>query len=44
MCTRVAKSDIDDWGKLKRVIECVQCTIYDVMIIEEKYKKKHLRG
>ena len=33
LCTRVAKSDEDDWIKLRRVIAYVQCTIDDVRII-----------
>ena len=34
LCTRVDKSDVDDWGKLRRVIAYVHCTINDVRIIE----------
>ena len=33
LCTRITKSDIDDWGKLKRVIAYIKCTIEDVRII-----------
>ena len=33
LCTRVSKSDDDDWKKLKRVIAYVQSTIDDVRII-----------
>ena len=33
LCTRVTKSDIDDWGKLKRVIAYIKSTIEDVRII-----------
>ena len=33
LCTRVDKSDVDDWGKLRRVIAYVHCTINDVRII-----------
>ena len=30
--TRVTKRDADDWGKLKRVIAFIKCTIDDVRI------------
>ena len=33
LCTRVSKSDEDDWIKLRRVIAFIQCTIEDVRII-----------
>ena len=33
LCTRVAKSDEDDWKKLRRVIAYVKCTIDDIRII-----------
>ena len=33
MCTRVSKSDEDDWTKLRRLIAFIQCTIDDVRII-----------
>ena len=33
LCTRVSKSDEDDWKKLRRVIAFVKPTINDVMII-----------
>ena len=33
LCTRVTKSDEDDWLKLRRVIAYVQCTINDTRII-----------
>ena len=33
LCTRVPKSDEDDWKKLRRVIDYVQATIDDVRII-----------
>ena len=33
LCTRVAKSDNDDWAKLRRVIAYIKCTIDDVRII-----------
>ena len=35
LCTRVDKSDINDQGKLRRVIAYVHCTINDVRIIGE---------
>ena len=33
ICTRVSKSDGDDWKKLRRTLVLVKCTIDDVMII-----------
>ena len=33
LCTRVDKSDEDDWGKLRRVIAYVKSTIDDCRII-----------
>ena len=33
LCTRVSKSNLDDWGKLRRVIAFIKCTIDDVRII-----------
>ena len=33
LCTRVSKSDEDDWKKLRRVIAYVQATINDIRII-----------
>ena len=33
LCTRVSKSDEDDWKKLRRVIAYVQATIDDIRII-----------
>ena len=33
LCTRVTKSDEDDWKKLRRVIAYVKCTIDDIRII-----------
>ena len=33
LCTRVAKSDDDDWAKLRRVIAYIKCTIDDVRVI-----------
>ena len=33
LCTRVAKSDEDDWIKLRRAIAYVKCTIDDVRVI-----------
>ena len=27
LCTRVSKSDVDDWKKIRRVIAFVKCTI-----------------
>ena len=33
LCTRVGKSDEDDWKKLRRVIAYLKCTINDVRII-----------
>ena len=33
LCTRVGKSDVDDWKKLRRVIAYLKCTINDVRII-----------
>ena len=33
LCSRVSKSDKDDWLKLKRVIAYVKCTIDDVRVI-----------
>ena len=33
LCTRVSKSDEDDWEKLRRVLAFVQCTIDDIRII-----------
>ena len=33
LCTRVTKSDEDDWLKLRRVIAYVQCTLNDTRII-----------
>lgn len=33
LCTRVTKSDEDDWKKLKRVLTYVNCTIDDSKII-----------
>ena len=33
LCTRVSKSDEDDWKKLRRVLAFIQCTINDVRII-----------
>ena len=33
LCSRVSKSDEDDWLKLKRVIAYVKCTIDDVRVI-----------
>ena len=33
LCTRVSKSDEDDWLKLKRIIAYVKCTIDDVRVI-----------
>ena len=34
LCTRVTKSDEDDWKKLRRVIAYVKYTIDDIRIIE----------
>ena len=31
-CTRVTKSDVDDWEKLRRVLAFIKCTINDVRI------------
>ena len=39
LCTRVSKGDIDDWGKLRRAIAYVKCTIDDVRIIGANYLK-----
>ena len=33
LCTRVTKSNEDDWKKLRRVIAWIKCTIKDVRII-----------
>lgn len=33
LCTRVSKSNLDDWKKLRRVIAFIKCTIDDVRII-----------
>ena len=33
LCTRVAKCDTDDWGKLRRVIAYIQCTLDDIRVI-----------
>ena len=33
LCTRVTKNDIDDWGKLKRLIAFIKFTIDDTRII-----------
>lgn len=33
LCTRVTKSDEDDWLKLRRVIAYIQCTLNDTRII-----------
>ena len=33
LCTRVTKSDEDDWLKLRRVIAFIQCTLNDTRII-----------
>ena len=33
LCSRVSKSDEDDWKKLRRVLTYVQCTIDDVRVI-----------
>ena len=33
LCTRVMKSDVDDWKKLRRVLAFIKCTINDVRII-----------
>ena len=33
LCTRVAKSDSDDWTKLRRAIAYIKCTIEDVRVI-----------
>ena len=34
LCTRVTKSDEDDWKKLRRIIAWIKCTIVDKRIIE----------
>ena len=36
LCSRVSKSDEDDWKKLRRVLAFVQCTIDDIRIIGAK--------
>ena len=33
LCTRVIKCNADNWGKLRRLIVHVKCTIDDVRII-----------
>lgn len=33
LCTRVTKSDEDDWKKLRRIIAWIKCTIVDKRII-----------
>ena len=33
LCTRVSKSNLDDWKKLRRVIAFIKCTIDDARII-----------
>ena len=34
LCTRVTKSNEDDWKKLRRVIAWIKCTIKDVRITD----------
>ena len=44
LCTRVTKSDTADWGKLRRVIAYIKCTIDDCRIIGTSHLNKKIVG